>query len=117
MLRDILYKDNIYTLLRGEHGLILLYHYDKLQVFELTSHYYEPCTYVEDEGGFRAVLHSAFDLSFVVKDLEENKDIVSALGTFTPQQFCKLMVDSWYKQRSETKQEIAKESGFKTARR
>ncbi|AOZ97849.1 hypothetical protein [Butyrivibrio hungatei] len=90
---DILYQDNDYELILSDDGMRLKTCKDG-KLYNLSSHYYEPCTYIEDENGNKAVLHDGFDLSFVIGAIQAGKDLRWIGGKKTPHEFCEIMIDT-----------------------
>jgi hypothetical protein len=90
---DILFHDDDYELILSEDGMRLRTFADG-KLYNLSSHYYEPCTYIEDESGNKAVLHDGFDLSFVIGAIQSGKKPSFIGGKVTPHQFCKIMIDT-----------------------
>lgn len=91
--KEYIYRDDKYTLERGATELILRFNDE---IYKLTYHAYEPCTYIE-HNGVRIVMHDGFDLYFVVKSIENNKGIRRWEESYTPAQFCDLMISEWHK--------------------
>ena len=81
-----LYKDEKYELNVGVKDIEGMELKIKGNQYILTSHYYEPCTYIKSKDKrIKIIMHNAFDLSVVRKDFETNKNTSSwVYGSVSP---------------------------------
>ena len=71
---------------------------------------------VHKDGILKIVIHNAFDLSFVVKDLEEDRKINGGkFGIISALEFCEIINYYILKNKSIIKQQIVKETNCKTS--
>lgn len=112
-----LYKDEIFELntdVEGVNGVELKINGNQ---YILTSDYHEPCTYIQTtDGTVNIVMHNAFDMSTVVNKFEKGQNTNTYhYRDVSPKRFCKIMESEILKDRSEKKQQIVQENGYKTA--
>lgn len=107
-MNKILYKDNEFELTIDDIGLHLCINNNR---YELSSHYYEPCTYIKSKDGtVDIVMHGAFDFGIMISNLGEwnCKDI-------SPLQLCEALKAAILKDKAQKKQQIVEETEYKTA--
>lgn len=87
-MKTILYEDNQFEFAIDEIGLYLCIDGKR---YGLSSHPYEPCTYIESQDGTtKIVMHDAYDFGFLISKSEK--------GTWewiydkiNPKQFCEII--------------------------
>ena len=80
-MNKVLYKDNEFKLAIDDMGLYLCILGNR---YELSSHYYEPCTYIKSQDGtVDIVMHGAFDFGLMISSSGEWK-----CKDFGPLQLC-----------------------------
>ena len=70
-MNKVLYKDNEFELAIDNTGLYLCINNNR---YELSSHYYEPCTYIKSKDGtVNIVMHGTFDFGLMISSSGEWK--------------------------------------------
>ena len=107
-MNKVLYKDNEFELVIDDTGLHLCINDER---YELSCHSYEPCTYIKTkDGAINIVIHEAFDFGTMISNSGE-----WILNSFSPLQLCEALKTAILKDRAQKKQQIVKETGYKTA--
>lgn len=107
-VNKVLYKDNEFKLAIDDMGLYLCILGNR---YELSSHYYEPCTYIKSQDGtVDIIMHGAFDFGLMISSSGEWK-----CKDFSPLQLCEVIKKEVLKDKTRKKQQIVKETGYKTA--
>ena len=107
-MKKVLYKDSKFELAIDNIGLYLCIFRNR---YELSSHYYEPCTYIKSQDGIvDIVIHGAFDFGIMISGSGEwnCKEI-------SPLQLCETIEKEILKDRAQKKQCVVKETGYKSA--
>lgn len=106
-MNKILYKDNKFELAIDNIGLYLCFNGKR---YELSSHSYEPCTYIKtSDGSVDIVMHGAFDFGQMISNSGE-----WICNSINPLQCCEVIKKEILKDRAYKKQQIVGETGYKT---
>lgn len=99
-----LYSNEKYKLMLDNGDLYLYIHNFP---YKLTYHPYEPTTYIHYDD-ITITMHNGFDLSYIIKRIEENDESFSTLN------FCRNIEYEILKYKSSLKQQIVKETKHKS---
>lgn len=77
----------------------------------MSSHYYEPCTYIKSQdGAVDIVMHGAFDFGMMISGSGEWN-----FPNYNPLSLCEALEAAILKDKARKKQQIVNETGYKTA--
>lgn len=107
-MNKVLYKDNKFELAIDNIGLYICVNGSR---YELSSHYYEPCTYIKSQdGAVDIVLHGAFDFGIMISGSGEWN-----YPNYSQLRLCETLEAAILKDKARRKQQIVNEIGYKTA--
>lgn len=107
-MNKVLYEDDKFELAIDDKGLYLCVFNNR---YELSSHSYEPCTYIKSQdGAVDIVMHGAYDFGLMIAGEGEWK-----CRDISPLQLCEAIEKEILKDKAQKKQKIVKETGCKTA--
>ena len=114
-MNKTLYKDKKYELAYNDSEMYISINNCR---YELSYHSYESCTYIKTkDGAVNIVMDNPFDLSIVKKDFENGMHTNggSIHGNVSALEFCEIINTLILKDKALKKQQVAKETGYKTA--
>ena len=107
-MHKVLYKDNKFELAIDNIGLYICINGGR---YELSSHPYEPCTYIKSQdGAVDIVMRGAFDFGIMISSSGEWN-----CPNYNPLPLCETLEAAILKDKVRKKQQIVNETGYKTA--
>ena len=107
-MNKVLYEDNKFELAIDNIGLYIRINESR---YELSSHPYEPCTYIKSQdGAVDIVMHGAFDFGIMISSSGEWD-----CPNHNPLSLCETLEAAILKDKVRKKQQIVNETGYKTA--
>lgn len=113
-MNNILYKDDKYELFYNETEMYIIINGDE---YEISYHPYEPNTYITSKDkSINIIKLSWFYPGDIVESFQNNEKVdLGKDGQFSPLEFCEMIKNEILKERAKIKQEIVKETCYKTS--